>query len=174
MAKKQKKKAGKKQKSSWRVNLFLAVLFFMGLMFMSSALILFIGLLPMIVAFFTDRNTKKTRAVTVGAMNLAGCAPFILELWTTEPTMDKAVSIIADPMAIIVMYSAAGVGYIIDWALTKITSNLMYQRGTSRVKDIEKRQQELIERWGEEVNGKIPLDHEGFPVSDAPPVKAEK
>ena len=139
---------------------------------MSTALIFFIGLLPMFVAFFVDRSKKKTKAITVGAMNIAGCAPFIMELWQGDPSMEKAVSIIADPMAIIVIYSAAGIGYIIDWAMSLLVASVLYQRGASRKKAIEERQKELIERWGEEVTGQIPLDHEGFPVDPESPAPA--
>lgn len=136
----------------------------MAAVFLPVAVILFIGLLPTFVAFYADRNKKKIKPITVGAMNIAGCMPFIMELWTTDMSMSKALSIIVDPMAIIVIYSAAGVGYLIDWAVTMLVANFLYQRGGSRKNTIEKRQAELIERWGEEVNGKIPIDHEGFPV----------
>ncbi|MEM7650974.1 MAG: hypothetical protein AAF204_02685 [Pseudomonadota bacterium] len=163
------KKGAKKQKgftSAQKTQMFMIVTLMMSIAFLSSAMILFIGLLPTFVAFFVDRTKKKTKAVTVGAMNLAGCMPFLMELWMSETTMTKAFSIVLDPMAIIVMYSAAGVGYIIDWALTLIVAGVLFQRGTSRKKAIEKRQAELIERWGEEVSGRIPIDAEGFPLDD--------
>ena len=166
-----KKRRVKKKSNSGKLQLFLVLILMLSIAFLSSAVILFIGLMPMFVAFFVDRSENKTKAVTVGAMNLAGCMPFLMELWTTEPTMAKAFSIVLDPMAIIVMYSAAGVGYIIDWALTLIIANLLYQRGVSRKKAIEKRQEELIERWGEEVSGRLVLDQDGFPLEEV--VKAD-
>ena len=100
-------------------------------------------------------------------MNLAGCMPFLLELWTTDRTLDRAFSIILNPMAIIVIYSAAVVGYLIDWALSIMVASFLYDRGVSRKAAIEKRQQELIERWGREVTGSLPLDEQGFPIGDA-------
>lgn len=170
--KKRKKTKGKKAKNaSFKLHLFLAVLLMLSIVFLSSAVILFIGLLPMFVAFFVDRSKKKTKAITVGAMNVAGCVPFLMELWKADASMDKALSIIFDPMAIIVIYSAAGVGYIIDWAMTLIVANILFQRGTARKNAIEKRQKELIERWGQEVDGNTALDHEGFPLGEAPVAK---
>jgi hypothetical protein len=118
----------------------------------------------MFVAFFVDRSQKKTRAITVGAMNIAGCTPFVMELWTTDSSMEKALSIIMDPVSIIIMYVAAGVGYLIDWVVTAAVAGFLYQRGISRKDAIVKSQKEMIERWGEEVSGKVPLDHEGFPL----------
>ncbi|MCB9983498.1 MAG: hypothetical protein H6861_07500 [Rhodospirillales bacterium] len=171
MAKKTAKKKQKRKVSLW-VNLFLILLIVMSAVFLPVAVILFIGLLPTFVVFFVDQNKKKIKAVTVGAMNVAGCMPFIMELWTSEMSMAKALSIIIDPMAIIVIYSAAGVGYLVDWAVTAFVSRFLYQRGVSRIHAIEKRQKELIERWGEEVSGRIALDHEGFPLDDTDVVSA--
>lgn len=151
------------------LSLLLLIFAVVGVWFMSSALILVIGLMPLFVAFFVDSSPNKTKAITVGAMNIAGITPFLIELWTTEATMDKALTIIFDPMAIIVIYSAAGVGYVIDWAVTLMVASFMYQRGVARKKAIEERQAELIKRWGEEVSGKVPLDHEGFPLDQPVP-----
>jgi hypothetical protein len=120
----------------------------------------------MIVAFFVDRSEKKSKAVTVGALNLAGCMPFLMDLWTTEHTLEKSISIILNPMAIVVIYSAAGIGYLVDWGLSVIVASFLYERGQARKKAIEARQVELIERWGKEVTGLIALDPQGFPLDD--------
>lgn len=166
-----KKRKAKKKSSSGKLQIFLIMILMLSIAFLPTAVILFIGLMPMFVAFFVDKSKNKTKAVTVGAMNLAGCMPFLMELWTTEATLNKAFSIVLDPMAIIVIYSAAGVGYIIDWALTLLVANFLYQRGVARKKAIEKRQEELIERWGEEVSGRLVLDQDGFPLEEV--VKAD-
>ena len=164
---KSKKAPPKKSKAPSKkggVQIFLVAFIILAAVFLPTAFVLIVGLLPMVVAFFADRAPKKTKSITVGAMNLAGCAPFLLLLWTTDHSLDKAMSIIFDPMAIVVIYAAAAVGYFIDWALSILVANFMYEKGQSHVKAIEKRQKELIERWGQEVTGTIPVDQEGFPV----------
>jgi len=164
------KKSAKKGKN----HLFLVALLILSGVFISTAFVLFISLIPMFVAFFVDRSKKKYKAITVGAMNIAGCTPFLLDLWSSDHTLDKAFSIILNPMAISVVYAAAGAGYLIDWTMTIIIANILYQRGQARIKALESRQGELIERWGIEVNGTIPLDHDGFPMDAAapPPTKS--
>ena len=104
--------------------------------------------------------------MTVGAMNLCGCVPFLMDLWTTSHTAEFAIGLIADPRTIIVMYAAAGIGYMVDWALSGIIATIMIQRATSRLDAIRVRQDEMIVRWGREVTGEILLDSEGFPVED--------
>lgn len=129
-----------------------------------SSILLFVGMLPTIVAALVERSRKKTRALTVGAMNLAGCMPYLLELWRGGHSIEKALAIVTDPKTITVMYIAALIGYSIDWAISKIVSGYLYQKGLAREKAISDRQANLVERWGEEVTGMIPLDESGFPI----------
>lgn len=141
-----------------------------SIVFMSTTIILGIGMLPTIVAVFIDRTSERTRGLTVGAMNLAGCMPFLLKLWTGSGSAEQAFSIITDPRTVIVMYCAAGVGYVIDWAVSGLVSSIMVQAGTLRAQQIVKRQADLVQRWGREVTGDIATDQYGFPLDpgDAP------
>lgn len=134
-----------------------------------STVILLVGLLPTMVAVLIDRSKKRTKSLTVGAMNVAGCVPFLIDLWTTANTLENALSVISDPRTIVVIYSAAAIGYLIDWALSGIVATLMVQRAESRRAEIKKRHADLIERWGREVTGEIPLDPYGFPIEGYDP-----
>lgn len=157
-------KKAKGKKVQGQVRAFMALLILLAAVFFSTAILLFVGLLPMFVAFFTDKSRRKTKAITVGSLNLAGCVPFVLELWGTDRSMESALDLISDPMVIIVMYMAAGVGYLVDWAVTLFVANMLYQQGLARQKAIQKRQEQLVVRWGEEVTGDIAVDKDGFPV----------
>src|SRR5262245_494370 len=79
--------------------------------------LLTLGMLPTVVAAVIDRTGKGTKAITVGAMNLAGCTLYLLQLWTTGHTKEIALTLISDPRNIITIYCAAGVGYMIDWMM---------------------------------------------------------
>lgn len=163
MAKKSKKKA----KADISSQLLAGGALVTALVFLPSTFLLAIGMLPTLVAALTTRKKRLARAITVGAMNLAGCSPFLLELWVEGQTFEKGFYIISDPKAVVVMYSAAAVGYLVDWAMSGIVASVMFQRGQTRKKQIKKRQQELVERWGAEVTGDLPIDEYGFPVQVA-------
>lgn len=163
---KAKKRGGQKKKNSFKKQLFLVLGLIMAGVFSASTVLLVVGMLPTFVAGFVDRSKKKNKAFTVGSMNLAGCTPFLLELWSQGHTMDKAVMIISDPTAIVVIYAAAAVGYLIDWAMTGLVSTILYDRGKARQRAIEKKQKELIERWGKEITGTMKLDEHGFAIED--------
>ncbi|PJB71097.1 MAG: hypothetical protein CO093_06045 [Alphaproteobacteria bacterium CG_4_9_14_3_um_filter_47_13] len=154
----------KKKKISGRGQVIGIACFFTAIVFAPTTIVLFIGMIPTIVAALLDRSDKGAKALTVGAMNLAGCTPFLIDLWIRSHTPEMAIKIIADPLTIIVIYSAAGIGYLISWSMSGIVGTIMVQRSVSRMKDIEKRQEALVERWGQEVTGEIPIDSEGFPL----------
>lgn len=148
-----KKKKAEKKKKQFQMQMFLAGLMLMSVVFLPTAFLLGVGMLPFVVAYFTDKSEKKTKAITVGAMNLAACILFLMEMWTTDHSLEKAFAIVFNVVPLVVMYAGAAVGYLIDWAMTTIVANILHQRGVSRMKSIEKRQAELVERWGRDVAG---------------------
>jgi hypothetical protein len=161
---------GKKKKKkglAWRAQLIMIFVLLAAIAAMPTTVLLCIGMLPTLVAWFIDRTKERTRALTVGAMNAAGCTPFILQLWMSSNTLQNSLMIITDPRTVIVMYCAAGVGYLIDWAISGLVGSVMVQRATSRRDQIAKRKAALAERWGPEVTGDIPLDQYGFPIDES-------
>ncbi|MFK7840519.1 MAG: hypothetical protein AB8B83_09365 [Bdellovibrionales bacterium] len=152
------------KKKSFKGQAFSVAGLLMAIVFLPTTLMLMIGTLPTFAALFVDRTKRKTKVVTVGVMNVAGCVPFILELWTKGHNFERAVEIISNPQAVVVMYSAAAVGYLIDWAMTGIVASFLLQRGKARSKAIKKRQEELVQRWGREITGEVNVDKYGFEV----------
>lgn len=162
MAKPQKKR----RKLTWKETVFLVLALLMAIVFLPTTLMLSIGMLPTIVCSLVDKSKGMVRTMSVGAMNLAGCIPFVIELWSKGHTFDISFDYLVQPRTIIVMYFAAAMGYLIDWAMTGIVRSIMVEKAKSRIRDIEKRHNALIQRWGREVNGLIPLDSEGFPLDE--------
>ncbi len=151
--------------------IFLVCFAISGVLFLPTTILLAVGMMPTLIAFLVDRSKKRiTRAVTIGAMNLAGCSPFVLDLWGYGQSFEKTFSIITQPTSIIVMYFAAAVGHMIGWSMTGIVASLMYERGKQRQVEIKKKQEELIERWGKEVTGVKDLDDDELSL---PEVSAE-
>ncbi|MBP7721618.1 MAG: hypothetical protein KA155_03685 [Alphaproteobacteria bacterium] len=158
------KKSGRKVSGGAKVSVFMMGLVILAAVFMPYAVLLGIGMLPTIAATFADPKRARTKIVTVGALNLAGCVPFLFKLGSQGHEFDTALNIATDPQAVIVMYAAAGAGYMIDWSMSSVVAAILYQRGLARQESIKKRQAELVSRWGAEVTGQIPLDHQGFAV----------
>lgn len=138
----------------------------MAIVFLPTAILIGIGMLPSLIALLIDKATKRGRALTVAAMNLAGCTPFVLQLWIKANTVEHAMAIITDPRTVVVMYSAACIGYAVDWAVSGLVASFMVQTSTARLQQIVRRRSELVERWGKEVTGEVATDRQGFLVED--------
>ena len=155
--------AKRKQTSPVKSKVLLTGMLLTSVAILPTTLIFFIGMLPTIVARFTDKSRQRTRVLTIGFMNFAGCFPFWFKLMQGGHKFDLAVNLIADPFHVVVMYGAAVVGYLIEWALVGVVAGFMAQKGRKRLEDIRKAQDEMVERWGREVVGDVPLDPFGFP-----------
>jgi len=155
---KAKKKAGKKKGAglSMMGRLILIVTTLLGIIFLPTSMLLFVGMFPSFIAFIT--RGRGARASTVTAMNLAGCIPFIFKLWGGENDFDTSFRIITDPQSISIIYTAAAFGYLINWVVTGFVSSFLYQKGMSRMKSIKARQAVLVEQWGDNVSGKQSLN----------------
>jgi len=133
-----------------------------AIVFAPTTIMFLIGMLPTVVAAFVNRH--RIRILTVGALNFAGCVPFVYQLWLTGHSFDNAIILLAKPENIIVMYVAAAVGYLIDWAVTGVVAAMMYEKARARKKEIKARLEVLVERWGQKVTGAMQLDAYGFPL----------
>ena len=162
----------RKKKLSWKEQVFLLFLFITAVVFVPTTVLLIVGMLPTMVASFVDRSKEKMVGLTIGAMNLAGCTPFVLQLWTGSHTMVQTVDMLSNPFTIVIMYFAAAVGYMIEWTLTGMVVIFMSEKAKLRLAEIDKQHEELERKWGIEVSGKVRIGEDGFPLEDQP--KEEK
>jgi hypothetical protein len=155
----------KNKSLSIKTIIIMIILIMLGLIFASTSVVLIFGMIPTFVAIFIDDSKEKLKPLTVGSMNLAGCFVFILDLWMHKiHDVSTALDMIFDPYTIMIIYGTAAIGYLIDWAMTGIVASISYQNGKARLRDIDKIQKKLVERWGVEVKGEVQLDAYGFPV----------
>lgn len=162
--KNKKQKNNKKSALSFRWILICVMLLASMIMFLPTTFLIAVGMLPTFVALAVDREPGKNKSFTIGAMNFAGCFPYLLDLWTRSNSMDLAVHHISDPKTIIIIYSAAGVGYLINWFVTMAVSSILVQRSRARIAKIEEEKQDMEQRWGKKVNGQYNLDEKGFVI----------
>ncbi len=160
-----KKRGGMK----FRQRFLLMIIVLVAAAFLPVTLVIIVGMIPSVVAFMADPTRQKTRAFTVALLNFVTCFPFLLDIALAQPgpTMDMAVYIITDPLKIVIMFAGAAGGYFLDWTMAGISNVIMTGRARSRLDAIDKRQEELVRRWGSEVTGKVPVDADGFPLIEA-------
>lgn len=134
---------------------------FSGLSVVASGVLLFmvalptfitllVGLLPSMVAFIFDRSPGRTLARCVFGLNFSGVAPYILELWQHDgQSVASATHQIFQPVALSVMYGAAGLGWLLYLAMPPIVANVLNLSAQRRIGELRKKQRALIKTWGE-------------------------
>ena len=160
------KKKQKKQKLSMQGRLLLIVFILTAMVFYKVSIVLLIGMLPTLAVRLVDRTPDRTKVLTVGFMNFAGCFPFCFQLFENKIDAASMMSVLANPINIIIMFAAAGLGYIIEWGVVGFVASLMVQKGRQRLIDIKRTQEAIVRKWGPEATGEIPLNAQGFAIEN--------
>jgi hypothetical protein len=147
-----RKRKGGKRNSSGMMTVLLIMLP-AGLIFLPSTILLAVGMIPTAVAYVTDRDPEKTAPMTVGGLNLAGVAAFLITLWKAGHTMTALTRILTDPFAWLVMYGAAGLGWALYYGIPPAVAGFITLRAERRIAQRIEEQRDLIALWGSEVNG---------------------
>jgi hypothetical protein len=143
------------QKSVGVVRLFLAGLAFIGLATFAAptCVLMLVGMVPTIVAYVVDREQRPTLAFTIAPLNLAGLMPYLLTLWTGRDTMPTVVHLLTDVYVWLVIYLAAGAGWLLYLGMPTIVAVLLQRSLNSRKNRLVSVQAKLRADWGAEVGG---------------------
>lgn len=125
-----------------------------GVVAMPTLLLLAVGMLPTLVAFFIiDRHPAKYTSRTIGYLNFAGCLPYTLDIWRGGGVWEfgTVFEVLSDPLSLLVMYAAAATGWMVYYATPPVVAAYLTVTSEIKVKNFKARQQELIEDWGRNV-----------------------
>lgn len=156
MAADKKEKEKKKSKTPFSVKFAVFVVLMSSIIFFPSTILFCGGMLPTLVAALVDDRPRKTAWVTVGAMNLAGVLPTLIKLWQTGHSLTASLELLMDASTLALAYGGAAVGWFIYNQVPLMVSGIMARKSDRRLTEIEKRQKELVRKWGNEVAGAPP------------------
>ena len=156
---KQAAKPGKKKSGGSSYILMILGLFLVSLIvFAAPAFVLFlIGMVPAWVAAIVDRGRGRNATIAVTATNLAGVAPFVVELLIKGPTMVRAMSMASDISILATMYGAAEIGWVLVLGMPKVAAVYIAVTNEARVQAMLREQQRLVEEWGAEIINTPPV-----------------
>lgn len=150
------KNAGKGGQGSARAHggaRFILIMILVGalLPFGAPTLLLCIGLLPTLVALFTDTDPRKPAFTTIGFLNIAGVLPFVIELWQKGQTMEAAIRILRQPSTWLIMFGAAAIGQLLLYAVPTAIAMLTVSRMETRLKTLREGLEHLHAIWGPDI-----------------------
>lgn len=122
-----------------------------GLLIAPTMIVLSVALLPTGVAFLLERKKGIYGGLTVGALNLAGAAPFLGDLWFDGHTVEAALDIITHVFAWMSFYGAAVFGWAIYSTTPSLIGTFMAMTAGRRITDLREQQRELVQKWGPDV-----------------------
>ncbi len=120
-----------------------------------SCMVLTINMVPTIVAYVVDRSREKYLAVTVGLLNVCGSLPALAALWQQDQSYGAALDIASNPFYWLMAYGAAAIGWVVYLGLPPILEHYYGITSHARLHNHQRKQQILVEAWGEEVRGEI-------------------
>lgn len=120
-------------------------------MFMPTFIFLTVVMMPSLVAFVVDRSKQRYGAITVGGMNFSGCFPWLMDLWMHDHSVPHVLDLLTDVWALIVIFSSAGLGWILSSTAPFLASTIMSVTSTHKIAALQARQKQLLEEWGPEV-----------------------
>lgn len=118
----------------------------------TCALMVF-GMVPSIVAYVVDRGTRPMLAFTIAPLNLAGLMPYLLTLWNGSDTMPTVVHMLTDVYVWLVIYLAAGAGWLLFIGMPTIVTVALERSLDHRKGKLQSLQNKLRTDWGAEVAG---------------------
>eukprot|EP01012_Entosiphon_sulcatum_P035817 TRINITY_DN45531_c0_g1_i1.p2 TRINITY_DN45531_c0_g1~~TRINITY_DN45531_c0_g1_i1.p2 ORF type:complete len:163 (+),score=21.69 TRINITY_DN45531_c0_g1_i1:266-754(+) len=133
-----------------------------ALIVLPTTILFGIGMIPTIVAYVVDRDPEKSAPITVGGLNFCGCMPFAIDLWRHQHTISAAGKIFADPLAWLVMYGAAAVGWGLYYGIPPLVAGVEVSRSESRLDVLKQKKVALVQEWGPDVAGDY-FDESGGP-----------
>ena len=122
-----------------------------SLFVLPTALLMVVGLVPTVVAYIVDRDPEKTAPIAVGAINVCGVLPFLMDMWKHQHTVQKAMQLLGDPLTWLVMYASAALGWFFFYFIPPIVTNIELMRLEARITSLQNTRRDLAEEWGSDV-----------------------
>lgn len=142
------KRRGNKGRNIW---LFLLLILPAALVVLPTTIVFGVGMIPTIVAFVTDRDPEKPAPITVGGLNFCGCMPYAIDLWRHGHTIGAAAKLFLDPLAWLVMYGAAAIGWAFYYGIPPMVAGVEVGRSEKRIEVLKAQKVALVQEWGPEV-----------------------
>lgn len=131
--------------------LFLLLLTPVALLLLPSTLVLIPAMIPTLVARVVDPGPGRHLTITVGALNFAGSLWFMQLLWSQGQSFHAIAPTLGDMMGWLCALVGAGCGWTIHWVMPVISRRIAETKSSVRLTRLRKRQEELVEQWGDPV-----------------------
>jgi hypothetical protein len=114
--------------------------------------LLLTGMVPSVVAALVDRDTRRYLTAAVTITNLAGLVLPGLALLKLGMSLTSAQAVLIDPRNWLIMYGAAGIGWVVNAAMLALARIVLGVRDDREGRRLASEAARLVEEWGPEVD----------------------
>ena len=139
------------QKLVW----FVVFLLTMMMISLPTVIMVFLGMLPSIVAWVIDRSEGKHATFCVSGLNFSGLFPFLMDVWFINHSTDTAIRILTDVFNLVIIYGSAAFGWLLYIAVPPVITTFLSVMSQHRMTILKTTQNNIIEEWGEKVASTI-------------------
>ena len=132
-----------------------------------TAMVLFVGFMPTLVAWLVDETKRRYSTRTVAGLNFVGVAPFVLKLWSSgHNDLAGAGRLITDPFVIVVMFGTAAIGWLMFIGFPGVVATVSTINANRRIAQLKDKQLALVEEWGTSITSQERREtgHAGLPA----------
>jgi hypothetical protein len=133
----------------------LAVIAWLGWTVPWLCLVVVAGMLPTLAAVVTDTSKEKHDAIAVGTLSAGAMLPFLLD-GLAQAGRTGGREILGNPFAWFSVYAAAVFAYALCWLFPLVVNAIYENRAEARLRQLLRRQQNLVAEWGESVREEMP------------------
>ncbi len=146
-----KKKKDKKGVSIGGIIFVLLALVILVIALKSTFVLVMLGTLPTIIAYYADRSEDKFALSCIACCNLSGVLPYVAELSIKGSSLTHLSDYLGSPRVWFVMYGMAAIGYLLVKGCPMLYRNSMRVINSSMVFQLEQKQEALVKEWGEDI-----------------------
>jgi hypothetical protein len=118
---------------------------------MPVTMVLIPAMIPTLVARVVDPGPGRHLTITVGCLNFAGALWFVHDLWAGGLSFAAVGPALNDMMGWLTALVGAGAGWALHWVMPLFSRQIAETKSSIRLARVRKRQEELVEQWGEPV-----------------------
>ncbi len=124
----------------------------MAIVFIKSTfLFLLIAIIPSFAAYYGDLSETRRYYQSVIACNIGGMASYVAQLMANGNTWNGFENMATDMQTWLVIYSYAGLGYLLVWLCPIIAEMIIELSQQSKIMRLEAMQKRLVHEWGPEI-----------------------
>jgi hypothetical protein len=131
--------------------IFTTIIVLLALTAMPICILLIAGMIPSVTAYTIDQTPRRMLTLTVAPFNFAGTVPFCMQLWFAADAMQTLSQLIARPWIWMVMYLAAGAGWLLHFGMPVIVALVLERSLDLRKAKYVAIQKSLRAEWGDAV-----------------------